>query len=161
VVVGLVDSGCFDCAKHRRDFLITPASWLEIMKLISEMLRQVGIMRQMSTHANGIFPHLVFFLGVGEEEPGGFARNEKFPPSAAAGSDGITGTLRPVTLPHHRTRGFPQPAVEPGGGHLRASAMLQGMMNPGCSRTLQRRTDRRIENRKTVFGAENDVNEQK
>jgi hypothetical protein len=41
----------------------------------------------------------------------------------------LTG-LRPSGLPHHRTCGFPHPAVEQGGSHSRAAAKAQGMMNP-------------------------------
>ena len=38
--------------------------------------------------------------------------------------------LRPVTLPHHRTCGFPHPAVETGTGHLRADVRIHGRINP-------------------------------
>ena len=41
--------------------------------------------------------------------------------------------LRPVSLPHHRTCGFPHPAVEPSNGqHFlgAASAKVHGRMNP-------------------------------
>ena len=42
---------------------------------------------------------------------------------------GLRG-FHPVALPHHRTYGFPYPAVEPGIGQLLAYAKSQGMSNP-------------------------------
>ncbi len=44
----------------------------------------------------------------------------------------LTG-LRPSGLPHHRTCGFPHPAVEHGGCHGRAAAKAHGTMNPWVS----------------------------
>ena len=46
---------------------------------------------------------------------------------------GLRG-LRPAALPHHRTCGFPHPAVEPGGGHGCASAKVHGRINPWRSK---------------------------
>ena len=42
--------------------------------------------------------------------------------------------MRPVTLPHHRTYGFPYTAVEPSSGHN--TARPEGISKPSASRTL-------------------------
>jgi len=40
------------------------------------------------------------------------------------------GELHPAALPHHRTCGFPHPAVEQGGSQFPDAAKSHGMVNP-------------------------------
>jgi len=40
------------------------------------------------------------------------------------------GELHPAALPHHRTCGFPHPAVEQGGAQFPDAAKSHGMVNP-------------------------------
>ena len=51
-----------------------------------------------------------------------------WPTAALLGDRMGSRGLRPVTLPHHRTCGFPHPAVETGAGHWRAGVSVHGII---------------------------------